>query len=63
MRDVLKEFDNSVTVIKEWNTDDSGKTTERFVITQYDKDVKSYPSIKRAMDRAISIASKRPRKK
>ncbi|RKX85450.1 MAG: hypothetical protein DRP70_11665 [Spirochaetes bacterium] len=63
MRDLLKEFDNGVTVIKEWNTDDTGKTIERFVVTQNEKDVRSYPSIKRAMDRAISIASKGLRKK
>ena len=63
MRDLLKEFDNGVTVIKEWNTDDAGKTTERFVITQNDKDIRSYPSMKRAMDRAISLASKGLRKK
>ena len=63
MRDLLKEFDNSVTVIKEWFHDDSGKTTERFVITQHDKDVKSYPSMKRAMDRALSLASRKIRKK
>jgi hypothetical protein len=62
MRDILKEFDNGIIVIKEWNTDDSGKTTERYVISQHDKDVKSYPSMKRAMDRAISMASKRPRR-
>jgi len=63
MRDILREFDNGVSVIKEWNTDDAGKTTERYVICQHDKDLKSYPSMKRAMDRAISIASKKPRKK
>jgi len=62
MRDILKEFDNGIIVIKEWNTDDNGKTTERYVISQHDKDVKSYPSMKRAMDRAISMASKRPRR-
>ncbi len=61
MRDLLKEFDNGITVIREWNTDDSGKTTERFVIARNDKDIKSYPSMKRAMDRALSLASKRPR--
>jgi hypothetical protein len=62
MRDILKEFDNGIIVIKEWNTDDNGKTTERYVISQHDKDVKSYPSMKRAMDRAISMASKRSRR-
>lgn len=59
MRDLLKEFDNGITVIKEWHTDDAGKTTERFVIARNDKEIKSYPSMKRAMNRAISLASKR----
>lgn len=63
MRDLLKEFDNGVTVIKEWDTNDAGKTTERYVIAQNDKDIRSYPSMKRAMDRAISLASKGLRKK
>ncbi len=63
MRDLMKEFDNGVTVIKEWNTNDAGKTTERYVITQNDKDIRSYPSMKRAMDRAIALASKGLRKK
>lgn len=62
MRDLLKEFDNEVKVIREWYSDDTGKPTERFVITRHDKDFKSYRSIKRAMDRAIAIASRRRRK-
>ena len=61
MRDILKEFDNGVVVIRDWDTDDAGKTTERYVISRYDRDFKSYPSMKRAMDRAITLASKRPR--
>jgi hypothetical protein len=61
MRDLLKEFDNEVKVIREWYNDDSGKPTERFVITQKDKDFKSYGSMKRAMDRAIAIASRKRR--
>lgn len=61
MRDLLKEFDNDVKVVKEWNNDDSGKTNERFVITYKDKDFKSYASMKRAMDRAIAFASRKNR--
>jgi hypothetical protein len=59
MRDLLKEFDNDVKVIREWFSDDSGKPNERFVITCNDKDFKSYASMKRAMDRAIAIASRK----
>ncbi len=63
MRDLLKEFENNVKVIKEWYSDDTGKASERFVITRNDKDFKSYKSMKRAMDRAISLASRKPHKK
>lgn len=61
MRDLLKEFDNDVKVVREWYNDDSGKPNERFVITQKDKDLKSYASMKRAMDRAIAVASRKHR--
>lgn len=62
MRDLLKEFDNDVKVLKEWYSDDSGKSNERFVITQHDKDFKSYESMKRAMERAIALASIKTRR-
>ena len=63
MRDLLKEFENDLKVIREWYSDDTGKANERFVITHHDKDLKSYNSMKRAMDRAIAMASRKPRKK
>jgi hypothetical protein len=61
MRDLLKEFENDVKVIKEWYNDDSGKPAERFVITQHDKDYKAYTSMKRAMERALALASRKKR--
>lgn len=61
MRDLLKEFDNDVKVIREWYSDDSGKPNERFVITHHDKDFKSYKSMQKAMERAISLASRAKR--
>ena len=62
MRDLLKEFDNDVKVIKEWFNDDSGKPQEHFIITLSDKEYKSYKSMSQAMDRAIAISSRRSRR-
>ncbi len=61
MRDLLKEFENGIKVVKEWHNDDSGKPVERFVITQMDRDIKSYGTMERAMNRAIAIANMNPR--
>ena len=63
MRDLLKEFDNDVKVVREWYNDDSGKPNERYVITLSDKDYKEYKSMRQAMDRAIALASRRKRNK
>ena len=63
MRDLLKEFENGIKVVKEWHNDDSGKPVERFVITQMDRDIKSYGTMERAMNRAIAIANRKPRPK
>lgn len=62
MRDLLKEFDNGVKVVKEWYSDDTGKPNENFIITLNDKDHKSYKSKNKAMDRAIALAARRNRK-
>jgi|GEM_PF-2001383 len=62
MRDLLKEFDNDIKVVREWYSDDTGKPNEQFVITQHDKDIKSYRSLRQAMDRAIAMASRGHRK-
>ena len=62
MRDLLKEFDNDVKVIREWYSDDTGKPNERFVITIHDKDFKSYQSKVRDMDRAVALAAKKVKK-
>ena len=61
MRDLLKEFEGDVKVIREWYNDDSGKPDERFIITVNDKDHKAYKSMKRAMERAVAMASRRHR--
>jgi hypothetical protein len=63
MRDLLKEFDNDVKVVREWFSDDTGKPNERFIVTVHDKDHKGYASIKRAMDRALAMASRKKRHK
>jgi len=58
VRDLLKEFDNNVKVIREWYNDDSGKPNERFLIIRRDKVLKDYPSMRYAMDKAMAIASR-----
>jgi len=58
VRDLLKEFDNDVKVVREWYTDDSGKPNERFIVTRRSKDLKNYPSMRYAMDKAMAIASR-----
>ncbi len=63
MRDLLKEFENGVKVIREWFSDDTGKPNENFIITLNDKDYKAYRSKNQAMDRAIAMASRRNRLK
>jgi hypothetical protein len=62
MRDLLKEFDNDVKVVREWFSDDTGKPNEKFIITVHDKDYKGYVSIKRAMDRALAMVARKRRK-
>ena len=59
MRDLLKEFEGDVKVVREWFNDDSGKPAENFVIVVNDKDVKSYKSMRHAMDRAVAISARR----
>ena len=59
MRDLLKEFEGGVKVVKEWYDDDSGKPTEKFIITLSDKDHRAYKSMKRAMERAVALSSRR----
>ena len=61
MRDLLKEFDGDVKVVKEWQSDDTGKPTESFIVTLNDKDYKEYRSLKRAMERAVALSSRRSR--
>ena len=61
MRDLLKEFEGDIKVVKEWYNDDSGKPTEQFVITRSDKDYKSYKSLNLAMERAIALSARRKR--
>ncbi len=58
MRDLLKEFDGDVKVVKEWFSDDSGKPIEEFVVTLHDKDYKKYKSINHAMERAIALSKR-----
>lgn len=62
MRDLLKEFDNDVKVVREWFSDDTGKPNEKFIVTVHDKDYKGYVSIKRAMDRALAMVARKRRK-
>lgn len=62
MRDLLKEFDNDVKVVREWFSDDTGKPNEKFIITVHDKDYKGYVSIKRAMDRALAMVARKRHK-
>lgn len=62
MRDLLKEFEGGVKVVKEWYSDDSGKPTESFIVTLSEKDYKSYKSMKRAMERAVALSSRRRHK-
>ena len=61
MRDLLKEFDNNIQVVREWFNDDSGNINESFVITRNGVDYRSFRSMPRAMDRALSLASRRTR--
>ena len=63
MRDLLKEFEGGVKVVKEWYSDDTGKPTETFVIVVNDKDFKAFKSMKRAMDRAIAMSARRRNKR
>ena len=63
MRDLLKEFEGDVKVVREWFNDDSGKPAESFVIVVKDKDFKAFKSMKRAMDRAIAMSARRRNRK
>ncbi|PIE04186.1 MAG: hypothetical protein CSA76_05505 [Spirochaetales bacterium] len=63
MRDLLKEFEGDVTVVKEWYSDDSGKPIESFVVIVDGQDYKSYKSMPKAMERALAISHRHKHKK
>lgn len=63
MRDLLKEFEGDVKVVREWYNDDSGTPEEKFIITVNDKDFKNYKSMKRAMERAVAMSARRRNKR
>jgi len=62
MRDILKEFDNNIKVIREWGNDDTGKPDEVFIIYRDGEEVRRYRSRERAMERAISLSSRTSRR-